>query len=123
MDQISADGLLIQRGRREHTLPEPHSPNWGPLSSLIDTWVYLSILARFTCLGDSSSPDFGDIATWSLPTSDLIGCGLLDGPERGNAEDLDLAQTAEPYRWAALLPLQQAVLDVLWAHSLPGTGQ
>lgn len=164
---------LVQRAVSNHQKSSLADGELSRLSFLANTWIYMDVLARFSCLEDGGPLDFDFMNTCSLlspvPLSrqvdPLMGCAVTLFPMIGQLADLvrhvrkrsekrnspaiiskaldirssierwippistepsqghnhnisDPIQTAEAYRWAALLLLRQTVPELPSSFSM-----
>lgn len=170
---INGAKKLVQQAVSKHQTLKPITGELSRLSFLANTWMYMDVIARFTCTDDGGSTDFEITNACSLLSpvpreqqiDPLMGCAITLFPMIGRLADLvgrvrrrtekrnspaiiskaidlriaierwippidveksedrnsnisDVIQTAEAYRWAALLLLRQAVPELPWSHSI-----
>jgi len=173
MNHINIAHRLLQKAVSNHQTSSLSSGELSRLSFLANTWIYMDVLARFSCFEDGGRLDFEFMNTCSLlspvPLSHqvdpLMGCAVTLFPMIGRLADLvrhvrrrtekrnspaiiskaldirssiehwippistepskghnhnisDPIQTAEAYRWAALLLLRQTVPELPSSYSM-----
>ncbi|KEF52512.1 uncharacterized protein A1O9_11354 [Exophiala aquamarina CBS 119918] len=173
MNHINSAHRLMQKAVSKHQASSLTDGELSRLSFLANTWIYMDVLARFSCLQDGGPLDFDFMNTCSLlspvPLSrqvdPLMGCAVTLFPIIGRLADLvrhvrkrsekrnslaiiskaldirssidrwvppistepskghnhnisDPIQTAEAYRWAALLLLRQTVPELPSSFSM-----
>lgn len=172
IDYINSAKKLIEQAVRKHQASQLNGGELSRLSFLVNTWIYMDVIARFTSPNDERSTDFEFMTACSLLSpipreqqfDPLMGCAITLFPMIGRLADLvgrvrrraekhnspaiiskavdlriemerwvppmdenaeapnsnasDSIQTAEAYRWAALLLLRQTVPELPWSQSM-----
>ncbi|KIW99392.1 uncharacterized protein Z518_11380 [Rhinocladiella mackenziei CBS 650.93] len=173
IDHINIAKKLVRQAVSKHQTSKLVAGELSRLSFLANTWMYMDVIARFTCTDDESSTDFEFMTACILLSpvpreqqiDPLMGCAITLFPMIGRLADLvgrvrrrtekrnslaiiskaidlriaiehwippidlekfedpksnisDSIQTAEAYRWAALLMLRQAVPELPWSQSM-----